>query len=283
LALLARGGDASAHGVPPAIRFGVSHVEVDGASIRVEAPWGTGRLARTSRRRFDEESPIWLGVSPAFEAPRPPSAPLERRSLRAPAVLWASDLPLEDWFSRDVVARAARESRQHRGVRSGLAHADVIVDVGAGIRNRDCLDEVIEPLVQALKRLEIGSVEVGGSRKVVEELGLVPADRQIGQTGQSVNPKLLLAVGISGAPQHLDYIGPRATVFSFNRDPEAPIMTLNRRAPRPRVVPIVGDLFETVPDFIRTLAQAAGEAVPDHHPIGKRADNVDEPTKVALR
>jgi electron transfer flavoprotein alpha/beta subunit len=281
LALLARGGDASAYGVPPAIGFGVSHLEVDGTSITVEAPWGAGRLVRSSRRGLDEGSPIWLGVSPAFEAPRLP-APLVGRSPLAPAALWASDIPLEDWFSRDVVARAARESRQHSGERSGLAHADVIVDVGAGIRNRDCLDEVIEPLVRALKRLGIESVEVGGSRKVVEELGLLPADRQIGQTGQSVNPKLLLAVGISGAPQHLDYIGPRATVFSFNRDPEAPIMTLNRRAPRPRVVPIVGDLFETVPDFIRTLARRAGASAPDHHEIGKRADNVDEPTKVAL-
>jgi hypothetical protein len=47
-------------------------------------------------------------------------------------------------------------------------------------------------------------------------------------------------------------------------------------------VPIVGDLFETVPDFIRTLARRAGASAPDHHEIGKRADNVDEPTKVAL-
>ena len=75
---------------------------------------------------------------------------------------------------------------------------------------------------------------MGGSRKVTEELHLLDADRQIGQSGVSVNPKLLLAIGISGAPQHLDYIGPRATILAFNRDPDAPIMTLNQRLPQPR-------------------------------------------------
>jgi hypothetical protein len=53
----------------------------------------------------------------------------------------------------------------------------------------------------------------------------------------------------------LNYIGPRATVVAFNRDPEAPIMTLNQRQPRPRVRPVVGDLFETVPAFTAALTQ----------------------------
>jgi electron transfer flavoprotein alpha subunit len=69
----------------------------------------------------------------------------------------------------------------------------------------------------------------------------------------SVNPRVLLAVGISGAPQHLNYIGERGVIFAFNRDPEAPIMILNRTRPRPRVFPIVGDLFKKVPEFIRAL------------------------------
>ena len=84
---------------------------------------------------------------------------------------------------------------------------------------------------------------IGGSRKVTEELHVLPLDRQIGQSGVSVNPRLFLAIGISGAPQHLNYIGSQATIIAFNRDPEAPIMTLNRRQPRPRVFPVVGDLF----------------------------------------
>jgi hypothetical protein len=66
---------------------------------------------------------------------------------------------------------------------------------------------------------------------------------------------VLLAIGISGAPQHLNYIGPKATVLAFNRDPDAPLMTLNQRQPRPRVFPVVGDLFETVPALTAALQE----------------------------
>src|SRR5205814_188569 len=93
----------------------------------------------------------------------------------------------------------------------------------------------IDPLERELRRLGVPGLVIGGSRKVTEELHLLPADRQIGQSGVSVNPRVLLAVGVSGAPQHLNYIGPRATVVAFNRDPEAPLMTLNQRQARPRV------------------------------------------------
>ena len=51
----------------------------------------------------------------------------------------------------------------------------------------------------------------------------------------------------------MNYIGSQATIIAFNRDPEAPIMTLNRRQPRPRVFPVVGDLFETVPAFVAAM------------------------------
>ena len=102
----------------------------------------------------------------------------------------------------------------------------------------------------------------GGSRKVTEELHVLPLDRQIGQSGVNVNPRLLLAIGISGAPQHLNYIGSQATVIAFNRDPEAPIMTLNRRQSRPRVFPVIGDLFETVPAFVAALRKEEAATVP---------------------
>jgi electron transfer flavoprotein-quinone oxidoreductase len=134
-----------------------------------------------------------------------------------------------------------------------LADADFIVDVGFGVGNRDGFEAVIEPLVAALQRIGVQGIVVGGSRKVTEELHLLPIDRQIGQSGVSVNPQILLAIGVSGAPQHLNYIGRRATILAFNRDAEAPIMKLNRTQPRPKVIPIVGDLFETVPAFTAAL------------------------------
>jgi electron transfer flavoprotein alpha subunit len=140
-----------------------------------------------------------------------------------------------------------------------LADAEFIVDVGFGVGNRDGYEAVIEPLERALRELGVPGLVIGGSRKVTEELHLLPADRQIGQSGTSVNPRILLAIGISGAPQHLNYIGPRATILAFNRDPEAPLLTLNRRQARPRVFPVLGDLFETVPAFMRALQQEESE------------------------
>ena len=158
------------------------------------------------------------------------------------------------FYGRDDMQRLLQELKQETGV-VRLAEADFIIDVGFGVGNRDGYEAVIEPLERVLRELGVRRLAIGGSRKVTEELHLLPADRQIGQSGVRVNPQVLLAIGISGAPQHLDYIGPRATVLAFNRDPEAPLLTLNQRRPRPRVFPIVGDLFETIPAFMAALAR----------------------------
>ncbi len=161
---------------------------------------------------------------------------------------------LERFYGQGEIQRLLNELKQEAGV-VRLSDADFIVDVGFGVGNQDGYEAVIEPLVQILQQLGVRGLVVGGSRKVTEELHLLPADRQIGQSGVSVNPQILLAVGVSGAPQHLNYIGPRATIVAFNRDPEAPIMTLNQRQPRPRVFPVVGDLFETVPALTAALKE----------------------------
>jgi electron transfer flavoprotein-quinone oxidoreductase len=140
-----------------------------------------------------------------------------------------------------------------------LADADFVIDVGFGVGSRDGYEAVIEPLEQALRRLGVQKLVVGGSRKVTEELRLVPPRCQIGQSGERVNPRILLAIGVSGAPQHLDYIGEKATILAFNRDPEAPIMTLNQRRSKPRVYSVIGNLFETVPAFIHALQEGEQE------------------------
>jgi alkylation response protein AidB-like acyl-CoA dehydrogenase/flavin-dependent dehydrogenase/ferredoxin-like protein FixX len=166
--------------------------------------------------------------------------------------VWRWTPRLDRFHGRAEIQRLLEEVKSAAGV-VHLSEAEFIIDVGFGVGNRDGYEAVIEPLERALRDLEVRDVVIGGSRKVTEELHLLPADRQIGQSGVSVNPRVLLAVGVSGAPQHLSYIGPRAVILAFNRDPEAPIMTLNRRQPRPRVFPIVGDLFETVPALIAAL------------------------------
>ena len=93
----------------------------------------------------------------------------------------------------------------------------------------------------------------GATRKVTQDLKLLPLEAQIGQTGVRVNPKIVIRLGISGAPQHIDYLGTRAQVLCFNKDPEAPLMKLNRTHPSPRVHPIEGDLFVTVRELVRLL------------------------------
>jgi electron transfer flavoprotein alpha subunit len=149
--------------------------------------------------------------------------------------------------------------RKETGV-ARLSEADFIIDVGFGIGGADGFEQVVLPLEQLLRKIGVPNVTLAASRKVTDELRLLPPSQQIGQTGSAVNPTVLLAIGISGAPQHLNYIGPRATILAFNRDPEAPLMTLNRRQPRPRVFPIVGDIFETVPAFAAALGETESAA-----------------------
>jgi electron transfer flavoprotein alpha subunit len=143
-----------------------------------------------------------------------------------------------------------------------LTQAPVIIDVGYGIGDQQGMDRVVPALQAALEAAGLGPVAVGATRKVTQDLKLLPVDRQIGQTGVSVRPRLLLALGVSGAPQHMDWIDPGATILAFNSDPGAPIMHWNTTHPAPRVHPIPGDLFATVPAFCDALAGVAVTAGP---------------------
>ncbi len=135
-----------------------------------------------------------------------------------------------------------------------LADAEFIIDVGYGVGTREGLDELAEPLRRILaEELGLPKVMIGATRKVTQDLELLPMDRQIGQTGVAVNPRLIIALAVSGAPQHVDYIGERAVILSFNIDPDAPLMRLNDVRPKPIVHPIVGDVWQTVPRFIEAL------------------------------
>ena len=132
-----------------------------------------------------------------------------------------------------------------------LSQADVIIDLGYGIRDKAGL-----ALAQELKgKLEALGLTpfFGATRKVTQDLKLLPLDAQIGQTGVRVNPRLVLALGISGAPQHIDYLGTRAEILCFNKDTDAPLMKLNKTRPAPRVHPLAGDLFDTVRELIDRL------------------------------
>ena len=140
-----------------------------------------------------------------------------------------------------------------------LRDAEYIVDFGYGAGGREGLDSLAEPLL-ALLADELGLSEslIGGTRKVTQDLEVLPMNRQIGQTGVRVGPKVLMALAVSGAPQHVDWIDDNAVILSFNIDPEAPLMKLNEQQARPVVHPIVGDVHDTVPRFMAALRKKIG-------------------------
>jgi electron transfer flavoprotein alpha subunit len=119
-----------------------------------------------------------------------------------------------------------------------LTQAERIVAVGRGIKEQDKI-AVAQQLAAAM------GAEVGASRPICDA-GWLPMDRQIGSSGQTVAPKLYVALGISGAIQHLVGMKGSRTVVAINKDPEAPIFELADYG-------IVGDLFEIVPALIKEL------------------------------
>ncbi len=127
-----------------------------------------------------------------------------------------------------------RESRQA----VDLSQAERIVAVGRGIKDREKVG-LAEALAAALE------AEVGASRPICDA-GWLPMDRQIGSSGQTVAPKLYVALGISGAIQHLVGMKGARTIVAVNKDPEAPIFEIADYG-------IAGDLFEVVPAVIKEL------------------------------
>jgi electron transfer flavoprotein alpha subunit len=152
----------------------------------------------------------------------------------APAPIRAVAVTVDASAIRQKPEAPFREAKQA----VDLSQAERIVSVGRGIKDQEKV-ALAQQLAAAI------GAELGASRPICDA-GWLPMDRQIGSSGQTVAPKLYLALGISGAIQHLVGMKGARSIVAINKDPEAPIFEVADYG-------VVGDLFDIVPAVIKEL------------------------------
>jgi len=179
---------------------------------------------------------LTISGSPAIVSVRPSAFSAQElpRTVRAETIAPAADPSV----ARVKVTQVVEGSKG----RPDLADAPVIVAGGRGLKAPENL-KLVEDLADAF-----GNAAVGATRAVTDE-GWRPHADQIGQTGRQVSPQLYVAVGISGAIQHLAGMRSSKTIVAINRDKEAPIFKVADYG-------IIGDVLEVVPALTHAVREA---------------------------